>query len=87
MERSFPAACQDMDAGFLPALSRLDSGECPNPAVRTFTVKMGSGLKFCRIAEGQADMYIRPGRTMEWDTAAPHAVLEAAGGAVLTMEG
>jgi|ThiBio_1000_plan_1041568.scaffolds.fasta_scaffold01968_7 3'(2'), 5'-bisphosphate nucleotidase len=51
------------------------------------TVKMGSGLKFCRIAEGQADLYIRPGRTMEWDTAAPQAILEAAGGAVLTMGG
>lgn len=51
------------------------------------TIKMGSGLKFCRIAEGKADLYARPGRTMEWDTAAPHAILEAAGGAVQTVEG
>lgn len=51
------------------------------------SVKMGSALKFCRIAEGLADLYVRPGRTMEWDTAAPHAIVEAAGGAVLTMEG
>ncbi|WP_210211097.1 3'(2'),5'-bisphosphate nucleotidase CysQ [Borborobacter arsenicus] len=51
------------------------------------TVRMGSGLKFCRIAEGKADLYVRPGRTMEWDTAAPHAILQAAGGTVLTTEG
>lgn len=47
----------------------------------------GSSLKFCRMAEGKADLYPRHGRTMEWDTAAAHAVLEAAGGAVLTMQG
>jgi 3'(2'), 5'-bisphosphate nucleotidase len=42
----------------------------------------GSSLKFCLIAEGAADVYPRLGRTMEWDTAAGHAVLEAAGGRV-----
>jgi 3'(2'), 5'-bisphosphate nucleotidase len=42
----------------------------------------GSALKFCRVAEGVADLYPRFGRTMEWDTGAPQAVLEAAGGAV-----
>lgn len=47
----------------------------------------GSSLKFCRMAEGLADLYPRQGRTMEWDTAAAQAVLEAAGGAVLTMAG
>ncbi|OYW10177.1 MAG: 3'(2'),5'-bisphosphate nucleotidase CysQ, partial [Acidiphilium sp. 37-67-22] len=46
---------------------------------------IGSALKFCRLAEGAADFYPRLGRTMEWDTAAPQAVLEAAGGRVLTM--
>jgi 3'(2'), 5'-bisphosphate nucleotidase len=46
---------------------------------------MGSAIKFCRLAEGLADLYPRFGRTMEWDTAAPQAVLEAAGGAVRTM--
>ncbi|MEM8935528.1 MAG: 3'(2'),5'-bisphosphate nucleotidase CysQ [Pseudomonadota bacterium] len=44
----------------------------------------GSSLKFCRIAEGAADVYPRFGRTMEWDTGAAHAVLSAAGGAVRT---
>ncbi|HEX4368059.1 MAG TPA: 3'(2'),5'-bisphosphate nucleotidase CysQ [Rhodopila sp.] len=50
-------------------------------------VNFGSSLKFCRVAEGQADLYPRFGRTMEWDTCAPHAVLEAAGGSVETLDG
>jgi len=47
---------------------------------------MGSAIKFCRLAEGAADFYPRLGRTMEWDTAAPQAVLEAAGGSVRRMD-
>jgi 3'(2'), 5'-bisphosphate nucleotidase len=47
----------------------------------------GSSLKFCIIAEGGADIYPRFGRTMEWDTAAGQAVLEAAGGRVTTLDG
>jgi 3'(2'), 5'-bisphosphate nucleotidase len=47
----------------------------------------GSSLKFCLIAAGEADLYPRFGRTMEWDTAAGHAVLAAAGGRVETAEG
>ena len=47
-------------------------------------VAAGSSLKFCLIAEGSADIYPRFGRTMEWDTGAGQAVLEAAGGKVLT---
>jgi 3'(2'), 5'-bisphosphate nucleotidase len=43
---------------------------------------IGSSLKFCLVAEGQADVYPRFGPTMEWDTAAGQAVLEAAGGRV-----
>ncbi|WP_372983244.1 3'(2'),5'-bisphosphate nucleotidase CysQ [Marinobacter sediminum] len=50
-------------------------------------VQAGSSLKFCRIAEGRADIYPRLGPTSEWDTAAAHAVLVAAGGTVETMEG
>lgn len=45
-------------------------------------VAAGSSLKFCLIAAGEADLYPRFGRTMEWDTAAGHAVLAAAGGRV-----
>ena len=50
-------------------------------------VNFGSSLKFCRLAEGAADLYPRFGRTMEWDTCAPQAVLEAAGGVVETLDG
>ena len=46
-------------------------------------VSAGSSLKFCLIASGEADLYPRFGPTMEWDTAAGHAVLSAAGGIVL----
>ena len=47
----------------------------------------GSSLKFCLVAAGEADLYPRLGRTMEWDTAAGHAILAAAGGAVETLDG
>ena len=48
---------------------------------------IGSSLKFCLLAEGQADVYPRLAQTSEWDTAAAHAVLEAAGGAVMQLTG
>jgi 3'(2'), 5'-bisphosphate nucleotidase len=48
---------------------------------------MDSSIKLCRIAEGSADIYPRHGPTMEWDTAAGQAVLEAAGGRFTTPEG
>lgn len=47
----------------------------------------GSSLKFCVIAAGEADLYPRLGPTAEWDTAAGHAVLSAAGGRVTTLDG
>ena len=48
---------------------------------------MDSSIKFCRIAEGAADIYPRHGPTMEWDTAAGHAILIGAGGKVTTPQG
>ena len=54
-------------------------------AVRDMT-SAGSSLKFCLVATGEADLYPRLGRTMEWDTAAGDAVLRAAGGIVLRMD-
>lgn len=48
---------------------------------------IGSSLKFCLVASGEADVYPRLGPTMEWDTAAGHAVLAAAGGSVTTLDG
>jgi len=50
-------------------------------------VSVGSSLKFCLVAAGEADLYPRLGPTMEWDTAAGHAVLAAAGGTVLAPDG
>ena len=50
-------------------------------------VSVGSSLKFCLVAAGEADLYPRLGPTMEWDTAAGHAVLVAAGGSVLAPGG
>ena len=50
-------------------------------------VPMGSSLKFCTVAEGNADVYPRLGLTSEWDTAAAQAVVEQAGGKVLELDG
>ena len=50
-------------------------------------LSIGSSLKFLLVADGAADLYPRAGPTMEWDTAAPHAVLEAAGGQVRAADG
>jgi 3'(2'), 5'-bisphosphate nucleotidase len=49
-------------------------------------ITAGSSLKFCLVAAGEADIYPRHGRTMEWDTAAGHAVLLAAGGSMTTLD-
>lgn len=46
----------------------------------------GSSLKFCLVATGEADLYPRLGRTMEWDTAAGHAILKGAGGDVICFD-
>ncbi len=53
----------------------------------TRTQAIDSSIKLCRIAEGAADLYPRHGPTMEWDIAAAQAVLEAAGGTVMTLDG
>lgn len=78
-------------AGLRLVASRDHAG----PAVRSLlerlpaatTLSMGSSLKFCLVAEGQADLYYRDGPTMPWDTAAAHAVLRAAGGEVFATSG
>ncbi|MDD3020367.1 MAG: 3'(2'),5'-bisphosphate nucleotidase CysQ [Alphaproteobacteria bacterium] len=56
---------------------------CPDSEV----IGIGSSVKFCLIAEGAAHFYPRFGQTMEWDTAAGHAILNAAGGSVIRMDG
>lgn len=67
----------------------------PSPKAEAFLASLAikemvpgsSSMKFCMVAEGNADLYPRFGRTMEWDTAAGQAILEAAGGRMLTAEG
>lgn len=76
-------------------LTALASRSHLDPATAAFLARLpiaerrsaGSSLKFCVLAEGEADVYPRFGPTMEWDTAAGHAVLLAAGGVVLTEDG
>jgi 3'(2'), 5'-bisphosphate nucleotidase len=64
------------------ALARLTAG-CRVAA----SLRAGSSLKFCLLAAGEADLYPRLGRTMEWDTAAGDAILRAAGGTVTDLQG
>lgn len=59
-------------------ITQIDAGEA---------IAVGSSLKFCSIAEGDADLYPRMGPTMEWDTAAGQAILEAAGGQMVAPDG
>ena len=85
-------ACRPQpDAGLTALVSRSHR----TPEVDDFLMELnikeeisaGSSLKFCRVAEGIADIYPRFGRTMEWDTAAGHGVLQFAGGQVRRANG
>lgn len=58
-----------------------------NNLSNVFLVQAGSSLKFCKIAEGEAEIYPRLAPTFQWDTAAAQAVLEGAGGFVLNLRG
>jgi 3'(2'), 5'-bisphosphate nucleotidase len=79
----------------LDGLTALVSRSHKSPETDTFLkdykikdeMSAGSSLKFCNVARGVADIYPRLGRTMEWDTAAGHAVLLAAGGIVTDLDG
>lgn len=66
-----------------PLVAAADAGDAPDVTVR----RVGSSLKFCLVAEGEADLYLRDGPTMHWDTAAAHCVLQAAGGRVTDLDG
>jgi 3'(2'), 5'-bisphosphate nucleotidase len=87
-----PIAARRRPAGGLIAVA---SRSHIDPATEAFLdragvaerISAGSSLKFCLIAEGRADLYPRFGPTMEWDTAAGHAVLAAADGRVTTKDG
>lgn len=77
------------------ALRAVASRSHMDPATEAYLARLapaalrsaGSSLKFCLIATGEADVYPRFGPTMHWDTAAAHAVLNAAGGRVLRLPG
>lgn len=77
--------------GWVAVGSRSHNDEKTAEFLKRFPVKefvsAGSSLKFCLVAAGEADIYARAGRTMEWDTAAGQAVLMAAGGSMSLWDG
>lgn len=77
--------------GMVVVASRTHRDQKTDEYLNLYKVKeflaAGSSLKFCLVAAGEADLYPRHGRTMEWDTAAGHAVLAAAGGSVTQLDG
>ncbi len=79
----------DNDALFIVA-SKSHRDQATEDYINKYKVKdsksAGSSLKFCLVATGEADLYPRVGRTMEWDTAAGHAVLKGAGGDVVRFD-
>jgi 3'(2'), 5'-bisphosphate nucleotidase len=78
-------------SGISAVASKSHRDEKTNQLLEKYNVKdilsIGSSLKFCLLAEGKADFYPRFGPTMEWDTAAGHAVLNAAGGTITHPNG
>jgi 3'(2'), 5'-bisphosphate nucleotidase len=86
-----PIRCRVPHGGLVVVASRSHSDARTDEYLAGLVVAeriaAGSSLKFCRVAEGAADLYPRIGRTMEWDIAAGQAVLEAAGGSVTTVDG
>ena len=76
--------------GLVALVSRSHPDEKTETFLEGFTIKdrvsAGSSLKFCLVAAGEADIYPRFGRTMEWDTGAGDAVLRAAGGRVINHD-
>lgn len=86
-----PIAVSTPDPGALSVVaSKSHRDKATDDFIARFPVaavkSAGSSLKFCLLAAGEADFYPRLGRTMEWDTAAGHAVLLAAGGEVLRFD-
>lgn len=90
--RAIEIKCQAADeSGLRVVASRSHLNEATKEYLERFEiselVNAGSSLKFCLLAEGKADLYPRLSPTMEWDTAAGQAVLEAAGGSVTDEDG
>ncbi len=78
------------NAGLLVVASKSHRDQATDDYINKYAVadskSAGSSLKFCLVATGEADIYPRVGRTMEWDTAAGHAVLTGAGGDVVRFD-
>lgn len=86
-----PITVSDPDnSALLVVASKSHRDQATDDYINKYNVKdmksAGSSLKFCLIATGEADIYPRVGRTMEWDTAAGHAVLNGAGGKVIRFD-
>ena len=87
-----PIACRPMPAkGLIAVASRSHRNQATDDFLAQYdiaeAISSGSSIKFCLVASGKADLYPRTGRTMEWDTAAGHAVVRFAGGTVTDMAG
>lgn len=78
------------NAALMVVASKSHRDQATDDYIAKYSVKdmksAGSSLKFCLVATGEADLYPRVGRTMEWDTAAGHAVLSGAGGHVVRFD-
>jgi len=86
-----PIRVADSDnAALMVVASKSHRDQATDDYINKYKVKdsksAGSSLKFCLVATGEADIYPRVGRTMEWDTAAGHAVLSGAGGKVVRFD-
>lgn len=88
-----PITCRDIPTDGLDVVASRSHGDTQaldqflqGRLVRSLK-SAGSSLKICLVAAGEADIYPRLGRTMEWDIAAGHAVLAAAGGQIRTLDG
>lgn len=86
-----PISVSDPDNGALMVVaSKSHRDQATDDYINQYNVQdmksAGSSLKFCLVATGEADIYPRLGRTMEWDTAAGHAVLNGAGGDVVRFD-
>ena len=81
------SVAQSDNAALMVVASKSHRDQATDDYINKYAVKdmksAGSSLKFCLVATGEADIYPRLGRTMEWDTAAGHAVLVGAGGRVV----
>jgi len=86
--RAIRVAASD-NAALMVVASKSHRDQATDDYIQKYAVKdsksAGSSLKFCLVATGEADIYPRVGRTMEWDTAAGHAVLHGAGGKVVVF--